>query len=94
MAARPTPRTDAMLNPDRVLLPAPPTGAATNPRLSSPPRPKGKPWPVADFADHFGFTTKHARYLMDTRKVGFIRVGKRLRMVPDHEVRHLEQDGI
>ncbi len=58
------------------------------------PRPKGKPWPVAEFASHFSCTTKHARFLMDTGKVVFIRVGKRRRMVPDTEVKRLEKEGV
>lgn len=65
--------------------PTPPGAAA---------RPKGRPWPVAEFAAHFQFTPKHARYLMDSGRVPFIRIGKRRRMIPDHVVRELEREGI
>ena len=57
-------------------------------------RPKGKPWPVAEFAAHFQFTAKHARYLMDSGRVEFIRIGKRRRMIPDHVVRRIEREGV
>lgn len=57
-------------------------------------RPKGKPWPLAEFSQHFAFTTKHARYLLDSGRVEFIRVGKRRRMIADHVVRKLEREGI
>lgn len=69
---------------------ATPTTTAPDPT----PRPKGKPWSVAEFAAHFGVTPKHARFLMDTGRVVSIRLGKRRRMVPDHEVRRIERAGV
>ncbi len=57
-------------------------------------RPKGRPWPVVEFAAHFQVTPKHARYLMDSGRVEFIRIGKRRRMIPDHVVRKLEREGV
>lgn len=57
-------------------------------------RPKGRPWPVDEFSAHFQITPKHARFLMDSKRVAFIRIGKRRRMVPDHEVRRLEREGV
>jgi hypothetical protein len=57
-------------------------------------RPKGKPWPPAEFADFIGCTPKHVRYLMDSQKLGFIRVGKRKRLIPDAEARRFAAEGV
>lgn len=59
-----------------------------------PARVRGKPWTLAEFSQHFAFTTKHGRYLLDSGRVEFIRVGKRRRMIADHVVRKLEREGI
>lgn len=58
------------------------------------PRPKGKPWPPAEFAAFIGCTVKHVRYLMDSRRLGFIKVGKRRRAIPDGEARRFAAEGI
>ena len=57
-------------------------------------RPKGSPWTVSEFARHFHVTTKHVRFLMDTGKLGFIRIGKRKRLISDNEARRVEREGI
>ena len=49
--------------------------------------PKGQPWATSEFAAHMHVSVKHVRYLLDTGMVGSIKVGKRKRLIPDHEAR-------
>lgn len=65
-----------------------------NTTADSTPRAKGQPWSVGEFASHFQITPKHARYLMDSGRVAFIRIGKRRRMIADHIVRQIEREGV
>jgi hypothetical protein len=58
------------------------------------PRPKGKPWSVGEFAAHFHVTPKHVRFLLDTGKIDAIKIGKRKRLIPDHEARRIEREGV
>ncbi len=67
--------------------------AVTN-QIEHDPRPKGKPWSPGEFATFIGCTVKHIRFLMDTRRLASIKVGKRKRAIPDAEARRFATEGI
>jgi hypothetical protein len=66
----------------------------TQPNSEVDTRPQGKPWGPAEFAAFCGISTKHLRYLMDTNKVASIRIGRRKRLIPDHEAKRVFREGV
>jgi hypothetical protein len=55
-------------------------------------RSPGKPWPVADLADHLCSSERHLWRLIAAGRVRVIRLGRKV-LVPDDEARRLAADG-
>jgi excisionase family DNA binding protein len=59
---------------------------------NTPTRAPGSPWAISDAAAFLSISERHLHRLLNARKVGSVRIGRR-RLIPDVEVQRLAREG-